>query len=172
MMCRLFTPLIGCRSGSAAVEMALVIPLLVILMFGSFELGSYFLDNHVVAKAVRDGARYAARRPFTNYAACAGVPGGTVATDTRNLVRTGKLSGGAARLRGWTDPATISISISCDTAGVGGVPYTGIYNGMATGAPVVTVSADVPYQSLFGGVGFSSVGLTLHAQSQAAVTGI
>jgi hypothetical protein len=161
-----------CRRGSAAVEMALVTPMLIALMFGSFEAGNFYLDSHVVAKAVRDGARFAARRGFTDYSACAGAPGGTVVNDTRNIVRTGQLSGGTARLPGWTDPATISISISCNTAGVGGVPYKGIYTGMATGAPVVTVSAAVPYQTLFGEVGFSSTTLTLRAESQAAVAGI
>ena len=59
------------RAGAAAAEMALVTPLLMIIMFGAMELGKYFLDEHVVAKAVRDGARYAARRSFTDYAGCA-----------------------------------------------------------------------------------------------------
>jgi Flp pilus assembly protein TadG len=173
MMCRRFISLIGCRAGTAAVEMALVTPLLIALMFGSFEAGNYYLDSHVVAKAVRDGARFAARQPYANYSACAGAPGGTVVADTRNVVRTGKVaSGGAARLPGWTDPATITLSISCNTVGVGGVPYTGIYAGMATGAPVVVVSATVPYTTLFGETGFSSTTLTIRAESQAAVAGI
>jgi hypothetical protein len=172
MMRRQFTPPIGCCRGSAAVEMALITPLLIALMFGSFEAGNFYLDSHVVAKAVRDGARFAARRGFTNYSGCSGAPGGTVEADTRNIVRTGKLSGGTARLPGWTDPATISISISCNTTGVGGVAYKGIYTGMATGAPVVTVSAVVPYSTLFGETGFSSTTLTLRAESQAAVTGL
>ena len=53
--------LLASDDAAAAAEMALVVPLLVILMFGSFELGRYFLDEHVVVKAVRDGARYASR---------------------------------------------------------------------------------------------------------------
>src|SRR3546814_8876490 len=61
------------RSGAAAAEMALVSPMLIILMFGSFELGNYFLDEHVVLKAVRDGARYAARQNFTTMP-CSGTP--------------------------------------------------------------------------------------------------
>ena len=39
-----------CHSGAAAVEMALVAPLLLALLFGSVELGKYFLDQHVVVK--------------------------------------------------------------------------------------------------------------------------
>ncbi|MGL5837065.1 MAG: TadE family protein, partial [Sphingorhabdus sp.] len=50
-----------CRKGAAAAEMALVTPLLMIIMFGAFELGNYFYSQHVVTKAVRDGARFASR---------------------------------------------------------------------------------------------------------------
>src|SRR3546814_6902005 len=64
--------------------MALVSPMLILLMFGSFELGNYFLDEHVVLKAVRDGARYAARQNFTTMP-CSG----TLTADAaiKNLVR-------------------------------------------------------------------------------------
>ena len=54
-------------SGAAAVEMALVTPLLMVLMFGSMELGYYFYSQHVVTKAVRDGARFASRQGFDKY---------------------------------------------------------------------------------------------------------
>jgi Flp pilus assembly protein TadG len=153
--------------------MALVTPLLLTLMFGSFELGNYFLDNHVIAKAVRDGARFAARQNFTNYTACGGSPTGTVDTQTKNLVRTGTISsGGNPRLPGWTDAnTTISITVSCNTTGNNGGAFTGIYTGM-TSAPIVTVTAAVPYTSLFGALGFNAGSLTLNARSQASVMGI
>ncbi len=146
--------------------MALVAPLLIGLMFGSFELGKYFLDQHVVAKAVRDGARYAARQSFTTMP-CGGTP--TADTQIKNLVRTGTAaSGGTARLPYWTDAATITVTVTCDTSGA----YTGIYTGLTGGARRVTVAATVPYTSLFGGVGFSVTGLNVVAQNQAAVMGI
>jgi Flp pilus assembly protein TadG len=155
-----------CVNGSAAAEMALVTPLLLTLMFGSFELGNYFLDNHVVEKAVRDGARYAARRSLSNYTACTGDPGGTVKADTQNLVRTGQVtSGGNARLPGWTSNSTITVTITC------GSGYTGIYTGLS-GAPVVTVTAAVPYSSLFQAIGFNASSLILNARAQAPVMGI
>jgi len=168
---------IRCRRGAAAAEMALVTPLLVGILFGSVELGRYFLDQHVVVKAVRDGARYAARRDFADYAACSGAPGGTVAADTRNLVRTGRVAaGGIARLGYWpnTSPYGITISVSCAPTVSSPTPgaYGGIYENMDTGAPVVTVTASVPYQSLFGTLGMSNGTLTLNATSQAAVMGI
>ena len=43
------------KRGNAAVEMALVTPLLLLILFGSVELGNYFMDEHTLVKAVRDG---------------------------------------------------------------------------------------------------------------------
>ena len=48
------------RRGAAAAEMALVTPLLLVILFGAVELGNYFYNEHIVVKAVRDGARFAA----------------------------------------------------------------------------------------------------------------
>jgi len=53
------------RSGAAAAEMALVTPLLMALLFATMEGSRYFLDEHVVLKAVRDGARFASRQTFS-----------------------------------------------------------------------------------------------------------
>lgn len=152
--------------GVAAAEMALVTPLLITLMFGSFELGNYFLSEHVVVKAVRDGARYAGRLSFTEYD-CS-TPSSDAIDKTRNVTRTGQVaSGGAARLTGWTSPATITVSVNCSATTTGG-----IYKDKTGGAPVVTVSASVPYSSLLGTVGLANPSLTLNAQSQSAVHGI
>lgn len=172
--------MIRCLEGSAAAEMALVTPLLLTLLFGSFELGNYFLDNHVVEKAVRDGARYAARQSLSNFpcsaASTGSVPLGTVVSNTQNLVRTGAISGGTERLNGWNDPATIVVSYNCITASSASVSYSGIYKGMSF-VPVVTVKINqntprLMYNSLFGILGFNSSSLSLNASSQASVTGI
>jgi hypothetical protein len=77
MMGRLGLLSYDCR-GAAAAEMALVLPLLLIILFGSLELGNYFMNEHTLVKAVRDGARFAGRQTFTNYTSCSGSPGGTV----------------------------------------------------------------------------------------------
>ena len=63
MMVRLPSALRDSR-GVAAAEMALVTPLLAMIMFGAVELGKYFWDEHLVVKAVRDGARFASRQNF------------------------------------------------------------------------------------------------------------
>lgn len=156
--------------GAAAVEMALVLPVLLALMFGSVELGNYFMNEHSLVKAVRDGARFAARQNFLNYTACSGEPGGSTVSDTKNLVINGYLSGGAA-ITPNISASDITIETSC-LASAGSQTMLGIYRGRATGAQIVTVTAAVDYRSVLGLMGFSGFGLTLNASSQAAVTGL
>lgn len=158
------------RNGSAAAEMALVIPLLLVIMFGSVELGNYFMNEHSLVKAVRDGARFAARQNFTNYTACSGSPGGTVAADATNVVMYGYLSGSSKLTPNITAP-NVTVTTSCAST-VGGQNMLGIYRGRTNGAQIVTVRATVNYRTVLGSIGFSGVGLQLNATSQAAVTGI
>lgn len=166
----LFGRLFRSVRAAAAAELALVMPLLLILMFGAFEIGNYFLDEHILVKAVRDGARFAARQDFSNYSACSGSPGGTVVGDTRNVVKTGLVSGGTDRLPYWV-ATTISVTMTCATT-TGGQTMSGIYRGRASGAPIVTVSATVPYTPVLRSFGFRGTGLNLNASQQAAVMGI
>lgn len=158
------------QSGAAAAEMALVAPLLIILMFGSMELGHYFYSEHVVVKAVRDGARYAARQGFTNYTCPGATIGGSVVADTQRVTRTNQVApGGTPRLADWTNDASVSVTISCFDNSSG--TYTSFYEGSAQ-FPVVTVSATVPYTSLFSAIGFNSVALRLRSTEQSVVMGI
>lgn len=156
--------------------MALVLPLLLAIMFGAMEVGNYFLNEHILVKAVRDGARYAARQNFSNYSTCSGNVADPVRANTRNVVKTGLLSGGTNRLVNWTD-ASISVTMSCTTT-AGGQSMSGIYkenrnsSGTLIGAPVVTVNAVVPYTPVLAAFGFKGAGLKLNASQQAAVMGI
>lgn len=156
--------LIRATEGSAAVEMALVSPIFFALMFGAYDLSDYFLSEHVVVKAVRDGARYASRRNFSEFT-CSSASGDVI-TKTKALVRTNTLTGTTPRLRGWTDDSTITVSVACDTSGT----YKGIYTGVSGGVPIVTVSVDLAYGSLFKSFGLGN-SIHLKAESQAAVVG-
>lgn len=170
------------RSGAAAAELALVTPLLLIIMLGTFEVGNYFRDQHTLTKAVRDGARFAARQSFTNFDCGTGTADATnVVTPTQTLVQTGLLAGGGDLLPKWSS-ATFSVTVQCVTSvttGSGGSAVTtnlgGIYNpalGTTLNAPVVTVVAEIPYQPVLGAIGFKGWGLNLRAEQQAAVMGI
>jgi Flp pilus assembly protein TadG len=158
--------LLNCNKGAAAAEMALVTPLLMIIVFGAFEAGNFFWKQQIVGKAVREGARYAARRPLTDFTGC--VPSTSVISDTRNVTRTGRVSGGTARISNWTAATSVTVSMptGCNTAYSGG-----IYVNNPGGAPTVTVSATVPYNSLFGSLGFATANLNMRADAQAAVMG-
>lgn len=155
------------RAGAAAIEMAMVTPLLLVLMFGTFELGHFFLSEHVVQKSVRDAARYAARLPLTEFPSCA--PSNDARAEIQRVARTGRPDDGGApqRLQGWTVNTMTTVTLICDTSGT----YTGIYTGFPSGVPIVTVSASVPYPTLFGMMGIPAPTLTLNAQSQSAVFG-
>ena len=165
-MIRLIASFARDRRGVAAAEMAMVTPLLIIIMFGIFEAGNFFWNEHIVVKAVRDGARYAGRQSFADYS-CAAVTNAGVEANIKNLTRTGNAAGtGNARLSGWTN-AQVTISVSCSSG-----TTTGIYAGRAGGAPLVTVTATVPYVSLFGALGFDTAGLNVAASAQSPVMGI
>src|SRR5690242_1861471 len=173
------------QSASAAVEMALVTPILLALLFGSVEMGNFFMSEHAIEKAVRDGARYAARLPLAAAYSCPN----TVFADagaTNNIInvtKTGAVSGaGFPRLAPsyWnrtcgSDTQTVTVSVACvnkddiDTEATGN---TGIYTGLNGDIPVVTVSARVKYESVLGTLGFHTTNLCLNAESKAALQGL
>jgi Flp pilus assembly protein TadG len=49
------------QEGSAAVEFAIILPLLVLLTIGALDLGHMFYIDHLITTASREGARYAAK---------------------------------------------------------------------------------------------------------------
>ena len=163
------------RRGSAGAEMALVLPLLLLLLFGSIELGNYFRSEHILIKGVRSGAVYAARQDITiNYDCSAGTPivPASIVNDTKTLVRTGALGGSNDLLPLWSDPSTtFTMSINCVTA-AGGTTLAGLYIVNGGHVPVLTLTADLPYNSVFGTLGLGSPVLRLKASQQAAVYGV
>ena len=168
-MMRIFPSLLD-RRGSAAAEMALVAPLLCTIMLGSVELGSFFYNEHILVKAVRDGARYAARQSFTLYSCSTSTPGGSIVANTRALVRTSLLAG-SDRFPDIEDN-DITLEVTCKSAQNSQAMTNGIYKGM-TSAPIVEVRAQVDYEPVVGAAfGFSGVGMKLNAEQQAAVMGI
>ncbi|HEX6660871.1 MAG TPA: TadE/TadG family type IV pilus assembly protein [Sphingomicrobium sp.] len=167
--------LISDTGGSAGAELALALPLLLVLIFASFDAGNYFLAEHVVQKAVRDAARYAARLPYADYPSCTVPSGGVAEQQTQRVARSGDPTGAPGqRLAGWTSDSMTTVTISCAVAGSfnnGGIykdfPAVG---GVTGAAPIVTVSATVPYTPLFGYV-FRGLTLNASAGSQAALIG-
>ena len=196
MIPRIFLCFSGDRSGAAAVEMALVVPLLLALITGSTEVGNYFMDSHILAKGVRDGARWAARQNFGQYNGCNGAAANVPTTQlltisnspltqmtltdaTKLIVRKGSLSSTDSDLLPYWDDANTSFSVTmvCTSdPGSTGNPMGGIYIGNGTGTPnadpAVSVTATLPYRPFLSSFGFKGTGLSITATQQAAVTGI
>lgn len=169
------------QRGNAAVEMALVMPLVMALLFGAMEMGNYFWNEHILAKGLRDAAIYAARQPITNFDCSAAAPSVPPAlqSDIQAVARTGLSSGGNDRLLNWdATTTTFTVTMTCVTsvsssAASGTTALTGIYTQNTGGkVPVLTISASLPYHSLFGMAGFNAVNLKLVASEQAVVTGL
>ena len=155
---------------AAATEFALLVPLLIILLFGGTEAGHFVWSQHKLAEAVRDGARYAARLQIDKV--CDGpteVLADPELADVKLITRTGQLDDAAARpvVPGWTD-AQVSVTVSCES-----FVDTGIYTDLNAAGPIVTVSAtNVTYPSMFNALGGLSRSVSLNARSNAAVIGL
>lgn len=161
---------LSCTRGAAAAEMALIVPLAVLILFSSIEAGHYIYQEHQVVKGLRDGGRWAARQSF-DVINCRGGSASTIPTATqtaiKNLVRTGQLANGTARISGWAD-TDITISVTCPAAAEA---QTGIYDS-GEPAPQVTISTNFSYNSLFDGLGVLTDSVSLNGSHQATVMGI
>jgi Flp pilus assembly protein TadG len=155
-----------CERGGSAAEFALILPFLVVLMFGGLELGYYFYSQHQVVKGVRDGARYASRQSFVALNCDSRTVPGGLETKIKEVTITGRVSDGASRVPGW-EPKDVTVWLTCPTTAI----TTGIYAG-ETNAPQINIVAAVAYRSLFAGVGIIDDTYTLNASQQAAVMGI
>ena len=183
MMKRLLGLIRHC-GGAAAAEMVLVTPMLLILLFGSVELGNMLLDEHALEKQVRDGARFAARMQLNSAYNCPGTvfQDANAADTIIKVTKDGVVSGtGNPRWVGyWArtcngQTPTLAVSVRCvaksdiDTDATG---YTGIYTSLGGSIPVVTVTGAVKYRSLFNAIGFDGTNVCLRAKSEAAVQGL
>ncbi len=156
-------------SGASAAELALMLPLLLVLLFAGVEGGHFIWTQHKLTEAVRDGARYASRLPVEAYC-IAGSPvtsAGTIA-DIKRVTRTGQLAtGGAVAVPGWSEDE-VAVEVACAA-----FVDTGIYDDLDTAGPIVTVRAhSVAYPSLFGRLGVIDPTITMTARSSAAVIGL
>ncbi|MEO5597280.1 MAG: TadE/TadG family type IV pilus assembly protein [Novosphingobium sp.] len=156
------------QSGTATVELVLLLPIIMALLFGGLEAGNFVWTQHKLIQGVRDGARFAARLPVSDLCNGATAQTGRVA-DIKLITRTGQLanSSAAPTVQGWTS-SLVSVTISCQS-----YVATGIYTPLDGNGPVVSVATgSVPYPSIFGSLGFIHANYRLSAKSNAAVMGI
>jgi hypothetical protein len=65
----------------------------------------------------------------------------------KRLARTGKVDGTTPLIAGWTDDASVTVTIDCISNS--GATWSGVYKGLAT-FPRVTVTATAPHSSMIG----------------------
>ena len=121
------------ENGIAAVEFALVLPVLLLLGIGMTEMGRVVNQATTVQKALREGALYAARNQFPLTAA--------VKTTAENLVKKGDPTGaGAYLVPGWSE-AGASLLLETPDFDLNGTPL-----------PVVRLTATVPFVPMLPGL--------------------
>lgn len=90
-----------CARGTAALEMALVMPLMMVLLGGTVEIGRALHHHHVLEMSVRDATRYLSKAATVGASAeapCAAPAAGTAAATAARLAMYGTTLPGAAPL--------------------------------------------------------------------------
>lgn len=124
------------RRGTAGIEFAFAMPVLLIIAVGLVEVGRAVNQTTTVQKAIRNGALYAARHQFPLDS--------ETQTEVENMVKYGDAAGGTHYLLpGWA-AAEASFQIDTTSFNIDGVPIGG------TVIPVVRLTASVPFEPILG----------------------
>src|SRR3974390_2423961 len=97
-MAQYLSRIVPCTSGSATVEMAFIMPIMISLMVGGVDFGMAFSAHATMGKSVRNAARYLGSLPKA--AACSS----WAIANAKNLAVFGKVGPGAddsALISGW-----------------------------------------------------------------------
>ena len=119
-----------CSSGTAMIEMTIVIPVAISLMAGGVDFGMALSTQATGSKSVRDAARYLANIRWASAGPCNWPTTPDAVDQAKNLAVTGQLTGGTALIQGWQKS---DVTVSCDST---------------TNPVTVTVSATFPYNSI------------------------
>jgi Flp pilus assembly protein TadG len=124
------------QRGLAMVEFAISVPVILLLMFGSFEFGHLMTAYSTLNDGVRNAARFVAGAALQNTAdtMATGANWTNLQTQGTNLAIYGNIAGtGSPILEKLDDAQTTTITVSEDTV-----------------ARTITVAVDYPYVPLFG----------------------
>jgi len=97
------------QRGQAVMELALQIPIMMLLLFGAVQVGRVFFTYHTLQKAVRGGAGLIARSVNVDYCAIAD----PALADARNFIVYGNLQGQGAPVVQGLIPDMIQILPEC-----------------------------------------------------------
>jgi Flp pilus assembly protein TadG len=143
--------------GSALIEGAILVPVLLVLVLGVLEFSWLIDQQHLISTGIHDAARYLARSANPNDV--------TIQKDAKNLATTGAIDGNIARVRGWTtrDVKITYASIS-NPVGVNGL--TRFRGGGAVQSVTVSTTFTVPSLGFFGLLGLKPPTLTVSHQER------
>jgi Flp pilus assembly protein TadG len=82
------------EKGAELLEFAFVLPLLLLICLGTIEFGRAYYTYNILAKSLRDGARYAA----TSTTSSTGTLDSNAVTNTKNLVVYGNIAGSGSKI--------------------------------------------------------------------------
>ena len=130
------------QEGSALIEGALLLPLLIALVFGVFEFSWLFYQQHLVEIGLHDAVDYLARSSDP----CNAVSRTwrTEQQHAKNLATSGSLTVGAARVRGWSAEMVTTKCSKIDNP----VERNGLSRFRGASVYVVTASTQFTYPSL------------------------
>lgn len=130
------------RRGSALVEGAVLAPVLMTVIFGVLEFSYAYFQQQLIASGIRDAARYISRNTNTSGDPCASASWASA----KNLATTGLVSGGTARVSGWT---AANVTVTCNA-----VANTNSYLGGFNGNIYVVAVTTTFTVNTFGSMGF------------------
>ena len=96
------------QRGVATIEFAICVPVLLLLMLSTAEIGRLLFQYNTLAKAVRDGARYAVNNAASDGTRRVNLSAQRI-NETINLVRTGNIAGTGTRLLPGT-PVAVTVT--------------------------------------------------------------
>lgn len=133
------------QTGSVAVEFALVLPLLLLILFGTVEFGIMMYDQAIITNAAREGARWGAvqsvalTQPVScsdpgistiqggNPASCSGTGSGNACLVASNYASTALISFGTNL------SSNPSVTVSCNSGATINVTVNYTYQGLGLG---------------------------------------
>ena len=143
--------------GSALIEGAIVVPLLLILVLGVFEFSWLIDQQHLISAGIHDAARYIARS--------ANPTDLTIQKHAKNLATTGAIDGDTARVKGWTT-RDVKITYASVNNSVGTNGLTPFRGGAVIQSVTVSTIFTVPSLGFFGFLGLKSPVLSVSHQER------
>jgi Flp pilus assembly protein TadG len=147
----------GDCEGSAFIEGAILVPVLLLLVLGVFEFSWLIDQQHLISTGIHDAARYIARSANPHDA--------TIQKYAKTLATTGAIDGDTARVRGWT-MRDVNIRYASVDNPVGANGLTPFRGGAAIQSVTVSTIFTVPSLGFFGFLGLKPPALTVSHQER------